>query len=131
MAARSEEQHEPGPEDAPDLTPEPAGAEAFMAAVERLLHLTEAQPPMPGLSAAVTGPVAAAVVVAAATGLACDSRSLANRLGLAHALVLRDCVALAQDGVIALERRDARTQRLFYRLDEAGRMLARRAGVPI
>lgn len=70
------------------------------------------------------GPVAAALLVAAAHGLARDSRSFARNFGLAHALVLRDCTTLAEGGWIRIDRRDDRTQRLFYTPTDAGLTLA-------
>lgn len=60
--------------------------------------------------------IEAALIAAAATGLAGDSRTFARRLGLAHALVLRALNALAERGPIRIDRRDARTMRMHYSL---------------
>jgi DNA-binding MarR family transcriptional regulator len=67
--------------------------------------------------------IGAGILVAADAGEATDSRAFARLLGVAHALVLRDCVALEEAGLITVERRDARTHRLFYSLTPAGRAL--------
>ncbi|MFT3688064.1 hypothetical protein [Paenirhodobacter sp.] len=68
--------------------------------------------------------LSAGIVAAAALDIARDSRSFANRLGVAHALVLRACVTLAEDGILTLGQRDERTQRLFYDLTLQGERLA-------
>jgi predicted outer membrane protein len=60
--------------------------------------------------------IEAALIAAADTGLAGDSRTFARRLGLAHALVLRALNALAERGRIRIDRRDARTMRTHYSL---------------
>ncbi|MCJ8333297.1 MAG: hypothetical protein MJH10_03465 [Epibacterium sp.] len=74
---------------------------------------------MPELS-----PLSAGILRAADLGLAQDSRSFAQKMGLAHALVLRECVILAEElGLIALEMRNDRSQRLFYRLSAQGQVL--------
>ena len=59
--------------------------------------------------------IQAALVAAARMGVASDSRTFARRLGLAHALVLRELNALAErGGAICIEGRDARTLRTRY-----------------
>lgn len=61
--------------------------------------------------------IQAALVVAARTGVANDSRTFARRLDLAHALVLRELNALAErGGTIRIDGRDARTMRTRYSL---------------
>ena len=66
-------------------------------------------------------PLAAGVLAAAHLGLSQDSRSFATKLGIAHALVLRECVALAEDHrLIDLDGRHDRSQRVFFSLTEKG-----------
>lgn len=96
-----------------DTTPD---LERFDALVSALLAIE------PALS-----PIGAALVAALAEELAADSRSAANRLGLAHALVLREVHALEASDMLAIARRDARTMRTFYALGESGRLLLHRA----
>ncbi len=63
----------------------------------------------------------AGVLAAAHLGLSNNSRSFAEQLGVAHALVLRECVALAEDHhLIRLEDRGDRSQRVFFALTERG-----------
>ncbi len=70
-------------------------------------------------------PVGAGVLLAVRDGAASDSRSFARDFGLAHALVIREVVALeAELGLIGITRTDPRTQRLFYTLTGAGAALA-------
>ncbi|ALN72573.1 hypothetical protein M673_07590 [Aureimonas sp. AU20] len=66
-----------------------------------------------GLDPALS-PIGAAIVAACAEGLASDSRSVSNGLGIAHALVLREIHALRAQGILDITRRDARTMRTFY-----------------
>lgn len=64
----------------------------------------------------------AGIMAAAALGLAEDSRSFARKLEIAHALVLRECVTLAEDlGLIEIDDRQDRSQRLFFKLSDLGR----------
>ncbi|MTI01950.1 hypothetical protein [Roseibium sp. RKSG952] len=66
-------------------------------------------------------PIGAGVLVAAHFGVSSDSRSFASKLGVAHALVLRECVTLAEEHqLISLENREERSQRLFYSLTAQG-----------
>lgn len=66
-------------------------------------------------------PLGVGVLAAAHLGLSHDSRSFAARLGVAHALVLRECVALAEEHhLIDLEGRGDRSQRVFFALSERG-----------
>ncbi|GAA4160147.1 hypothetical protein [Shinella granuli] len=60
--------------------------------------------------------IQAALFAAVRTGVASDSRTFARRLGLAHALVLRELNALAEQGAIRIDGRDARTMRTRYSL---------------
>ncbi len=74
-------------------------------------------------------PLAAGVLAAAHVGLVRDSHSFAARLGVAHALVLRECVALADElHLIALEDREDRSQRVFYSLTTRGHEALAEAG---
>lgn len=56
----------------------------------------------------------AGLLVGARLGIAEDSRSFARILGIAHALVLREVNALAEQEKLHIVRRDARTMRVFY-----------------
>jgi hypothetical protein len=78
--------------------------EHFLACVARLKaeapHLTAIQ---------------AGLLVAAHLGVAHDSRTFAGKLGLAHALVLRELNALAEQGALLhIESRDGRTMRTAF-----------------
>ncbi len=88
-------------------------ATAFMAAVEQMVTLPEPQ-------VTATG---AAILLAIHRDIATDSRSIANRLGLAHALVLREISQLSPR-FIRVTKRDARTQRSFLELTTEGAALA-------
>ena len=60
-------------------------------------------------------PIEAAILVAAEQGIASDSRTFARKMGLAHALVLREVDTLVEDrGLLQIVKRDARTMRIFY-----------------
>ncbi|PIE12402.1 MAG: hypothetical protein CSA70_09625 [Rhodobacterales bacterium] len=66
-------------------------------------------------------PLGAGILAASWLGIARDSRSFARKLELAHALVLRECVALAEEaGLIILDDRQDKSHRLFYHLSPAG-----------
>ena len=66
----------------------------------------------------------AGILAATALGIASDSRSFARILGVAHALVLRELVALSgEGGYIRILKRDERTQRTRYALNRAGARL--------
>ncbi|HEY0274850.1 MAG TPA: MarR family winged helix-turn-helix transcriptional regulator [Paenirhodobacter sp.] len=73
-------------------------------------------------------PIGAGILVAVARDIASDSIRFAQVLGVAHALVLRDCVTLEEAGLIRVSRRDDHTQRLFLELTPQGRDLVARAG---
>ncbi|MEM9122034.1 MAG: hypothetical protein AAGB03_01825 [Pseudomonadota bacterium] len=73
-------------------------------------------------------PIGAGVLAAAHLGLARDSRSFARKLGLAHALVIRECVSLAEDlALLVIDDRSCRSQRVFYALSERGEALVTEA----
>ena len=68
--------------------------------------------------------LAAAIVVAVATGIAGDSRSFAKLFGVEHALVVREINMMsAPDAPVEITRRDARTQRTFLELTVKGTAL--------
>ncbi|MEM8700592.1 MAG: hypothetical protein AAGF82_02115 [Pseudomonadota bacterium] len=70
----------------------------------------------------------AAILASVHFGICRDSRSFARVFGIAHALVLRECVALCEDqDLIELENRKERSQRLFYALSPGGLSLIREA----
>ncbi len=68
----------------------------------------------------------AALIAAIHFGIGRDSRSLSNKLGIAHALVLREINALAGT-LVTVTRRDARTQRTFVELTSDAETLAQSA----
>ncbi|PDT02449.1 hypothetical protein CO666_19475 [Rhizobium chutanense] len=64
--------------------------------------------------------IQAGLLVAAELGIVHDSRAFAQRLGIAHSLVLRELNALAErQGVLEIVKRDPRTMRVHYRLPPA------------
>ena len=84
-------------------------AARFLAVVEQISQTAP-------VALDVTG---AALVAAVHLGIGNDSRSLSNKLGIAHALVLREINALS-GRMITIVKRDARTQRTWVELtDEA------------
>ncbi|MBX4958092.1 hypothetical protein [Rhizobium lentis] len=60
--------------------------------------------------------IQAGLLVAAELGIASDSRSFAHKLGIAHAVVLRELSALAERDALQIVERDPRTMRVHYRL---------------
>lgn len=92
---------------------EEQSAAAFMAAVEQIQQA----------SLSVLTATGAAILLAICQGIATDSRSIANRLGLAHALVLREIAALSPR-FVRVTKRDARTQRSFLEVTTEGQALA-------
>lgn len=89
-------------------------------AIERLLE--DPQQPF--------SPLGAGILAASWLGVASDSRSFARKLELAHALVLRECVSLAEEAeLITIEDRQDKSQRLFYRLSPAGLDLCQAKGL--
>ncbi|MEE9984495.1 hypothetical protein [Agrobacterium pusense] len=97
---------------------EEQSADAFMAAVERVQERSQ-----PLLTS--TG---AAILIAVDFNIATDSRGIANRLGLAHALVLREIAGLSPR-FVQVTRRDARTQRSFLEATAEGKALAAAARI--
>lgn len=91
---------------------EEQSAAAFMAAVEQIR----------GQSQQLTA-TGAAILLAIHLDIATDSRSIANRLGLARALVLREIAALSPR-FVRVTKRDARTQRSFLEATAEGQALA-------
>lgn len=91
---------------------EEQSAAAFMAAMEQIR----------GQSQQLTA-TGAAILLAIHLDIATDSRSIANRLGLAHALVLREIAALSPR-FVRVTKRDARTQRSFLQATAEGQALA-------
>ncbi len=92
---------------------EDQSAARFMAVVEQISK---------------TAPVAldatgAALIAAVHLGIGGDSRSLSNKLGIAHALVLREINALSGQ-FLTIVKRDARTQRTWVELTEKALSLA-------
>ncbi|AJY47198.1 hypothetical protein [Martelella endophytica] len=66
--------------------------------------------------------LAAAVLALATAGEAADSRAAALKLGVGHALVLRAIATLATPpALIGIDRRDHRTQRIFFHVLPAAR----------
>ncbi len=92
---------------------EEQSAAAFMAAVEQIQQA----------SSSVLTATGAAILLAICRDIATDSRSIANRLGLAHALVLREIAALTPR-FVRVTKRDARTQRSFLEATAEGQALA-------
>ncbi|MDH7800858.1 MULTISPECIES: hypothetical protein [unclassified Rhizobium] len=91
---------------------EEQSAASFMAAVEQIVQ---------GSSQALNA-TGAAIVLAIQLDIATDSRSIANRLGLAHALVLREISALSPR-FVRVTKRDVRTQRSFLEATAEGQAL--------
>ncbi|UNZ51587.1 hypothetical protein [Agrobacterium tumefaciens] len=92
---------------------EEQSAAAFMAAVERVQES----------SSQVLTATGAAILLAVYLNIAADSRSIANRLGLAHALILRE-ITLLSPRFVRVTKRDARTQRSYLETTEEGQALA-------
>lgn len=92
--------------------------DGFLDAVAAIRHLE------PDLS-----PVGAAIVVALHFGIASDSRAFSLKLGIEHALTLREITALSSPelGFVQVMSRSNRTQRAFLALDRNGQTLASRA----
>ncbi|WP_332302280.1 hypothetical protein [Rhizobium sp. GR12] len=92
---------------------EEQSAASFMAAVEQIVQ---------GSSQALTA-TGAAILLAIQLDIATDSRSIAKRLGLAHALVLRE-ITILSPRFVRVTKRDARTQRSFLEATAEGQALA-------
>jgi hypothetical protein len=70
-------------------------------------------------------PLAAGIVVAVDMGIA-DSRSFSRRLGIEHALILREIACLCgPDGLITVTGRHARSLRTSLALSSRGELLLR------
>jgi hypothetical protein len=75
-------------------------------------------------------PLAAGIVVAVDMGIAEDSRSFARRLGIAHALILREIACLSgPDGLVTVTGRHARSLRTSIALSSRGELLLRECAV--
>ncbi|KJF68501.1 hypothetical protein [Rhizobium nepotum] len=92
---------------------EEQSAASFMAAVEQIVQ---------GSSQVLTA-TGAAILLAIQLDIATDSRSIAKRLGLAHALVLRE-ITILSPRFVRVTKRDARTQRSFLEATTEGQALA-------
>ena len=85
----------------------------FLAEIDRVLRQRS------NLSA-----IQAALLVAAQLGIASDSRTFSNKVGVAHALALRELNALAETSeFLRISKRDARTLRTHYALSVQARTL--------
>jgi len=93
---------------------EEQSAAAFMAAVEQIVQ---------GSSQALSSTGAAMLLAIINMDIATDSRSIANRLGLAHALVLRE-ISVLSPRFVRVTKRDARTQRSWLEVTAEGQALA-------
>ncbi len=62
----------------------------------------------------------AALVLALHTGIARDTRTFARKLGIEHALVLREVSGLSEAGLLTVTARNARTQRTELALTAEG-----------
>lgn len=72
-------------------------------------------------------PMGPLILAAAHLGIVRDSRSFARRFGVAHALVIRECVSLSEDlSLIETEDRGEKSQRLFFALTDKGRAIMNR-----
>jgi hypothetical protein len=74
-------------------------------------------------------PIGAAILAALHYGIAKDSRAFSLKLGIEHALALREVTALssAELGLLQVVSRSERTQRTSFALTDKGRNLALRA----
>lgn len=86
--------------------------EEILALVSSLVETVEAD----------LSPLGAAILLAVELEIAKDSSSFSKIFDVAHALVIRECVALDEElGAIAIDQRNERTQRLHYGVTEFGR----------
>lgn len=88
----------------------------FMATVDRLLKAAPAR----------LQPTGAAIIAAMYQGIGSDSRGLSSKLGIAHALVLREINELS-GAMLHIVERDDRTQRTFVALTQEAQIIARAA----
>lgn len=66
-------------------------------------------------------PLGPLILAAASLGIAKDTRTVARKFDIAHALVIRECVSLGPElGLLDVEDRGDRSQRLFFSLSDAG-----------
>ncbi len=74
---------------------------------------------------AALSPIGAAILAAMDFGIAKDSRTFSRKLGIEHALVLREITALSGDGLGLLKvvSRNERTQRTELALSDKGLQL--------
>ena len=74
-------------------------------------------------------PIGAAILAAIEFGIANDSRLFSNRLGIEHALVLREITALssAELGLLEILQRNERTQKTSFALTGKGQELVSRS----
>lgn len=85
------------------------------------IALTEALAAAPQAGEAALSPLGAGLLAAVALGISGDSRSFARDFETAHALALREAAELSEAlGLLAITRRDERTQRAFLALTPAG-----------
>jgi hypothetical protein len=70
-------------------------------------------------------PIGAAILAAMDFGIAKDSRTFSRKLGIEHALVLREITALSSDGLgfLKVVSRNERTQRTELALSDKGLQL--------
>lgn len=71
-------------------------------------------------------PLGAALIVALHAGIARDTRTFARKLGIEHALVLREVSTLSEAGLVNVTSRNARTQRTELALTAEGERRASR-----
>ena len=77
-------------------------------------------------------PMSAGLLAVRHLGIARDSRTFAKTFDVAHALVIRECVMLADElALIELEDRQDRSQRLFFDLTDKGRTMFEAVPVPL
>ncbi len=69
-------------------------------------------------------PLGAAIVVAIRAGIARDTRTFARKLGIEHALVIREVSSLSEAGLIDVTARNERTQRAELALTSEGENLS-------
>jgi hypothetical protein len=74
---------------------------------------------------ATLSPIGAAILAAMDFGIAKDSRTFSRKLGIEHALVLREITALSSDGLgfLKVVSRNERTQRTELALSDKGLQL--------
>jgi hypothetical protein len=74
---------------------------------------------------AALSPIGAAILAAIDFGIARDSRTFSRKLGIEHALVLREITALSGEGLdfLKIVSRNERTQRTALALSEKGQHL--------